>query len=334
MKRRNFLKIAAALPAAAELTAPAAAQSADFEKPFGELAHQTADAAAPLVWYTHRMTPEGINALITALITEGGWKPGAKTAIKMTFESSSGPRLDTRYVKAAADRVKATLIDNNGYSSERGETQAHLALAKRHGYADLAPVDILDAAGDMDLPVNNGYRLKYTRTGRHFAQYDSILSMVRFKAHYLPRYGGTLKNLSICMGSLSGKALIHSGGDVDTHYTSSDARTTGEAMADAVKAAMDAKPGRWAFIQVLDAVEPQDQCEGTRNLGDIGIFASRDPVALDQAAIDLTFRAAANTAQRRAWDAYHSTFLPELAEKIGVGKTHYRLKSVDGGDGK
>lgn len=145
----------------------------------------------------------------------------------------------------------------------------------------------------------------------------------------MPRYGGTLKNLSICMGSLSGKAIIHSAGKVQTYYSSTDDRTTAESMADAAQAAVFAKKGRWAFIQVLDAVEPMDNCDGTRNLGNIGLMASLDPVALDQAAIDMTFRAAPNETTKEAWHRTHMTYLPMLAEQIGVGKTQYVLQTID-----
>lgn len=90
-----------------------------------------------------------------------------------------------------------------------------------------------------------------------------------------------------------------------------------------------AKKGRWAFIQVLDAVEPMDNCDGTRNLGNIGLMASLDPVALDQAAIDMTFRAAPNETTKEAWHRTHMTYLPMLAEQIGVGKTQYVLQTID-----
>lgn len=246
----------------------------------------------------------------------------------MTFESPGAPRLPADLVGVLAQRTNGTLIDCNGFTPPRDNTRGHLEIAKAHGFAAVAPIDILDADGDMDLPVKAGYRLKYARTGSHFAKYDSLLSIVRFKSHFLPRYGGTLKNLSICMGSISGKAIIHSGGRVETHYSSTDDQTTSEAMADAVKAALDAEPDRWAFIQVMNAVEPTDGCEGTKDLGDIGLFASLDPVALDQVAIDIAFRSN-DAAEAAEWNETHSTFLTALAEKIGCGKRNYRLVSID-----
>ena len=166
----------------------------------------------------------------------------------------------------------------------------------------------------MDLPVSKGYHLKFARTGSHFANYDTLISMVRFKAHYLDFYGGTLKNLSICMGTgVEGKCLVHSAGEVMDYFSSRDDKTTCEAMSDAVKAAMEAKQGRWVFINVIDAFEPEDSCEGIKNLGNIGMLAGFDPVAVDQAAIDMTFGAAPNAQVRAQWEERHSTMLTAIA---------------------
>ena len=193
----------------------------------------------------------------------------------------------------------------------------------------IAPIDILDTDGHMDLPVKNGYHLKFARTGSHFANYDTLISIVRFKAHYLAFYGGTLKNLSICMGTgVEGKCLIHSAGEVMDYFSSRDDKTTCESMSDAVKAALDAKRERWAFINVIDAFDPEDGCEFAQNLGNIGILGSLDPVAVDQAAIDLTYGAAPNKEIRDRWESTHSTMLTSIAESNGVGKTHYRLIEI------
>ena len=205
-----------------------------------------------------------------------------------------------------------------------------LYVAKENGFDEkIAPIDILDSDAHMDLPLSKGYHLKFARTGSHFANYDTLISIVRFKAHYLDIYGGTLKNLSICMGTgVEGKCLIHSTGKVMDHFVSSDKKTTCESMSDAVKAAMEAKPGRWAFINVIDSFEPTDGCERATNLGNIGILASYDPVAVDQAAIDITFGAAPDSQTRATWEEHHSTMLTAVSEANGVGKTHYRLTVI------
>ena len=127
---------------------------------------------------------------------------------------------------------------------------------------------------------------------------------------------------------VEGKCLVHSAGEVMDYFSSRDDKTTCEAMSDAVKAAMEAKQGRWVFINVIDAFEPEDSCEGIKNLGNIGMLAGFDPVAVDQAAIDMTFGAAPNAQVRAQWEERHSTMLTAIAEANGVGSTHYRLIKI------
>ena len=331
MQRRSFL-ITTALSGVGAASSIKAAESTsgNAEKVLTslngiKLRHAVEDAGAAAVLFTREITPQSLLRIYEAL----GRQPVGKTGVKISFESPGGPHLNPALLKPLCAKVSGTLIDCNGFTGPRDTTEGHLRVVEGNGFSGIAPVDILDSEGDMDLPVRGGYRLKHARTGRHFANYESLISVVRFKAHQLPRYGGTMKNLSICLGSMSGKALIHSGGQVDTHYTSTPRQVTAEAMADAVKAAMDFRPNRWCFINVLDSIEPDDGCSSTANLGNIGIFASTDPVALDQAAVDLTFGAAPDEDTRRAWEEYHSTQLLPIAEKIGVGRTQYRLVSID-----
>lgn len=321
MKRRDLLKTSVFLTGAVATPTLWAANQPKVKSPFDyPLTHQVSASTAPTVFFTRDVSAKGLIEVYEAM----GQTLRGKVGIKMTFETPGGPHLDPQLVKALADRTKATLIDNNCFSP-RDTTEKHLAVAKENGFDNsIAPIDILDSEGSMDLPVK-GYHLSFARTGSHFARYDTLISIVRFKAHFLDFYGGTLKNLSICMGTLEGKCLIHSAGEVMSHFSSRDDKTTCEAMSDAVKAAMQAKAGRWAFINVIDAFEPSDGCQDATNLGKIGILASLDPVAVDQAAIDITFGAAPTEATRAAWEERHSTMLTDIAEKNGVGKTHYRL---------
>ena len=129
--------------------------------------------------------------------------------------------------------------------------------------------------------------------------------------------------------SLSGKALIHSAGKNDKTYQWADDDTTAQCFADAAKAAMNYKKGRWVFINVLDAFEAEDKCVNVQDRKSVGILASADPVALDQACVDFEFGAAKDDATRAAWEKHHSVNVLEFAEKINVGKRHYRMVSVD-----
>ncbi|MDO5531504.1 DUF362 domain-containing protein [Sutterella sp.] len=329
MQRRDFLIRSAIAGAAIQTVSnilPARAAEASVLTRVGttELTHATADPAAPAVYFSPEITPEKLSALYDLL----GRPATGGVGVKIALESPGGPHLDPALIGPLVQRLNGTFLDTLGYSSSAANPAARLEVAEAHGFTKVAPVDIIDAEGDMDLPLTGGHRLTRAITGKHFANYDSLVSIVRFKAHHLPRYGGTMKNLSICMGSLAGKALIHSAGRITSHYTSTPAQETAEAMADAVKAAMDARPGRWVFLQVLDAFEPDCGCAGTKNLGNIGLLASTDPVAIDRAAADITYGAAASDSERSEWERIHSVFLLDLAEKIGVGSTRYRLISA------
>ena len=331
MKRRDLL--AGGVVAGLGLTTVGAfparaqniAQKTAVNEPWGkELAHLTDSNDAPVIFYTKDMTTAGLLKVYEAL----GQKIQGKVAVKLSIESPGGPGLEPEFLAPLCQKVKGTLVDCNGFTSPRDNLAGHMKLISQKGYDKVAPIDVLDAQGDMELPVPDGYRLTHTKTGKHFADYDTWISVVRFKAHHLPRFGGTMKNLSICLGSMGGKALIHSGGQTDQYWTGTDTQTTAESMIDAVKAALAAKRGRWAFVQVMCAHQPDDDCLGAKDLGDIGIFACLDPVALDQLACDIAYGAAPDAETKRRWEAYHSAFLPEVAAKNGVGSNRYRLMEV------
>ncbi len=322
MKRREVLT--SSLFLAGTLFAPKLLAADSRTGGFGyALTHQVQEKSAPEVLFIRDVSGNGLVRTYDALKQ----KRQGRIGIKMTFETPGGPHLNPQTVKALADHTQATLIDNNCFSP-RDTTERHLAVAKENGFDEsIAPIDILDSEGSMDLPVK-GYHLKFARTGSHFARYDTLISLVRFKAHFLDFYGGTLKNLSICMGTLEGKCLIHSAGEVSSYFSSRDDKTTCESMSDAVKAAMEAKKGRWVFINVIEAMEPADSCSGAKDLGNIGIVAGYDPVAVDQAAIDITFGAAPDAQTRQAWEERHSTMLTAIAEQNGVGHCRYRLREI------
>ncbi len=255
-----------------------------------------------------------------------------KVGIKLTFENyrDRAVKINPDLIKPLVSEVKGTLIDSNYFDSARNDTASHLETAKQNGFDKVGPIAILDAEGEIALPVHGGLHLKTFITGAHLANYDSLISIVRFKGHNLARYGGTMKNLSICLGTPRGAAQIHSGGKVTEYYSSAGEKTTSEAMADAVKAALDYKPGRWVFFNIIDALDPQgkDGCKEAKNIGDIGILVSRDPVACDQAAVDMVYGFAPNEEVRRKWEEEHFTDTLSAAEKIGVGSTAYRLQIV------
>ncbi len=289
-----------------------------------KLAYEVEDTNAPVVYFTKDVSAQGLLKVYKALNQEKQGKVGIKVSFGGATEQYLNPQLLTELVKD----TQGTFLDTCGFTPPRDTPQGNYNMAKEHGFTDVAPVDIIDAEGDLDMPVNGGYHLKFARTGSHFANYDTLISVHRFKGHYIPIYGGTMKNISLAFGSLSGHALIHSAGTNERSYERKDQTTTAQAFADAAKAAVEYKKGCWAFINVMDAFDPTDKCQGTKNLGDIGIIASLDPVAVDQAACDFVYGAAADEKTRQLWEGTHSVEILEHAEKINVGQRHYQLKEI------
>lgn len=330
MKRWEFLRLMG-FGAAAIVTGCGFSKEKPQPQPKGEAkgatkaASNSGDSGRPKVYLIKDITAL---SLLKAYEATGRELTG-KVGVKISFESPNGPHLEPTLLREVCGKLKGTLIDCNGFTPPRDNTEGNLEVARAHGFLEVAPADILDAEGDMDLPVNGGRVLKFHRTGAHFAAYDSILSVVRFKAHHLPEYGGTLKNLSICLASISGKANIHSAGrNLQSYDSTADRDQVSRAMADAVKAAVDAKKDRWAFINVVDAFTPDDSCADAPRQEAFGVLSSLDPVAVDQAAVDLTFGQAKDEAMRRRWEETHRTRLLRYAEEIGAGRRDYELVTL------
>ncbi len=293
-----------------------------------KLPHLTQDQNAPVVLYSPVVSAQAMLKLLEA----SQYKTSGKVGIKMTFSNvrDSAVKINPMLLKPLIDNVKGTMIDSNYFDNARSNTQAHLATAKANGFDKAGPIEILDSEGEIALPVKEGYHLKTFITGSKLSDYDSLISVVRFKGHNLPRYGGSMKNLSICLGTPKGAAQIHSGGKITDYYSSAGEKVTSESMADAVKAALDFKPGRWIFFNIIDSLEPQrrDSCDEAKNIGNIGILLSTDPVACDQAAVDIVYSFAPNEEIRKQWEETHFVDTLEMAERIGVGSSHYRLEVV------
>lgn len=288
------------------------------------LKYRTEDKNAPVVFYTKDTSPQGLVRIYEAL----GRKMDGKVAIKMSFETPNGPYLSPQLIKPLRDKTNATMVDSNGFTAPRNTTKGHMQLIENHGFTKIGPVDVLDADGEIDMPVNGKY-LKFHRTGNHFNNYDSVISLVKFKAHHIRDYGGTIKNLTICLGSISGKANIHSAGKEMNGYSPAGMEMFLESMADATKAALDYKKDKWVFINVMTDLIPDDEHKDAPKIPDIGIIASLDPVAVDQAGVDFTFREASSEAKREQWEREHNTRVLQYAEERGAGKRHYRLVPID-----
>lgn len=193
---------------------------------------------------------------------------------------------------------------------------------------------ILDADGSMELPVNGGTHLENNLVGVHFANYDSYIVLSHFKGHAMAGFGGAVKNISIGLGSQEGKCLIHTAGKSHTSPWGGDQTGFTESMAEAGKSVSDylGNGERIVYINVLNNISIDCDCDGNPakpDIHDIGIVASTDPVAADQACIDLAFAAEGSASLRERVNSRNGLHTLEYAEKIGLGSRTYQLVNID-----
>ena len=299
---------------------------------------------AAKVYFSREITPEKVVEMYRAL---GLTLPG-KVAVKVhSGEKGNQNFLRPDFWKPAVDAVNGTIVEcNTAYgkatsSGVRDYTDEHWKLIEYHGWKKAFPdkVDLLDAEGpDLVLPVEGGKVLKENLVGRNIANYDSALVLAHFKGHPMGGYGGALKQLSIGFASRSGKALIHSGGVTDSNidvwekHAEQDAFC--EAMADAAGTVTKYFAGKIAYINVMknlsvdcDCCSPaEDPC-----MADIGILASLDPVAVDQACIDLIYAAKDDPGQAHfieRVESRHGVHTIEAAAALGIGTREYELAEI------
>ena len=249
------------------------------------------------VYFTRSITPESVVEIYRKL---GVTLPG-KVAVKVhSGERGNQNFLHPEFWKPMVDEVHGTIVEcNTAYGDAcggvRDHTEAHRALLAEHGWTKYFDVDLMDAEGpDVIWPIPNGKILKENRLGKNILHYDSMLVLAHFKGHPMGGYGGALKQLAIGCASRAGKALIHSAGRTDDRYETwkqhADSTVFPEAMADAASSVAEHFKGRIAYINVMKNLSVDcDCCEVAEDpcMEDIGILASLDPVAIDQACIDL-----------------------------------------------
>lgn len=305
-------------------------------------ASQAADTVAeadsiPTVYYIKDITPENIIKVYEAL---GRKAEGKNIGIKIsTGESNKSNHLDTALIADFVRLVNGTFIEcNTAYAGNRNTTEAHLRAAKEHGFTDLAGVDILDADGEIELPVNGGTHLTKDIVGKNIENYDFIVVLSHFKGHQMGGFGGALKNISIGLASSAGKTYIHSGGkitDVDSIWKNiAEQSVFIESMAEAAKAITDYTGDHILYINVANRLSVDCDCNGNPaepHMADLGVLASLDPVALDRACVDLVANSN-DPGKDELMDRINSrmgTHILEHAEKLGVGSQKYRLVTIE-----
>ncbi len=287
----------------------------------------------PVVYMTKDISADGLMNAYLSL----DWQPEGNTAVKLsTGEPPNSNYLRTDLIKDVVNYVDGTIVEcNTAYGGQRSSTAMHYQVAEDHGFTEIADFQILDEEGSLTLPVENGTVLQENYVGKAFADYDSYLVLSHFKGHTMAGYGGAIKNISIGLASSEGKAWIHSGGTGGSMW-SGEQDAFLEAMAEAGKSVCDyLNNGKnIAFVNVMNRISIDCDCDGNPSepdLHDIGILASTDPVALDQACIDLVYEQkdgdGASLVQRiESRNGLHTL---EHAEEIGLGSREYQLVIID-----
>ena len=225
--------------------------------------------------------------------------------------------------------VDGTIVEcNTAYGGSRAETAMHYQVAEDHGFTAIADFQILDEDGSMTLPVEGGIRLTENYVGAAFADYDSYLILSHFKGHSMAGFGGAIKNISIGLGSSEVKCWIHSGGTSRTNAWGGEQDAFLESMAEAGKSVADALGDRIIYINVMNRLSVDCDCDGNPaepDMHDIGILASADPVALDQACIDLVYAAEDGQSLINRIESRNGLHTLEHAAEVGLGSRGYEL---------
>lgn len=305
---------------------------------------QATDSAT--VYVTRDLSPEAIVALYRAL--------GAPARGEVALKISTGESAETGYIrpevmKPLIDEVnsiegnRVTIVEcNTAYPGHRNTTEKHLEAIRERGFEAVAPVDIMDADGEMRIPVRDTTWIHYDLVGDHLKRYDWMINLAHFKGHQMAGLGGVLKNASIGVASKAGKAYIHSSGKTENtvtfwaHTGNQDGFV--ESMAAAAQAVHDYFGGeRIVYISVMYRMSIDCDCNAHPAeplIADYGILASTDPVAVDQACYDIVTQIHNDEHNdngpllERIADR-HGTHIMEHAEQIGLGTRKYRLVSID-----
>ncbi len=297
----------------------------------GAIVHNVVAESEPIVYFTRDISPAGLQRAYKAL----GWTPKGKVGVKMsTGESSKSNYLRPELIKDLIGEIDGTIVEcNTAYGGNRSDSKSHWAAIRERGFLDVAPVDIMDEEGSMTLPVDGGNVLNENYVGTHFANYPSYVVLSHFKGHAMAGFGGAIKNISIGFASSMGKKWIHSGGKSKESMWGGEQNAFLESMADAAKAVTN-YVGRdnMVYINVLNRISIDCDCDGDPaepDIHDIGILVSRDPVAIDQAGIDMVSKADGNESLMQRIAEKNGLHTLEAAEKIGVGSRKYKLVDLD-----
>ena len=289
------------------------------------------------VYFTKEITPESVVKIYEAL---GISLPG-KVAIKLhSGEKGNQNYIRPEFVRPIVEKLNATIVEcNAAYGGARNTTEKHKRLIEEHHWTKYFDVDIMDEEGpDVELDIPNGKVLKKDFVGKHINNYDSMLVLSHFKGHPMGGYGGALKQLSIGVASSEGKSWIHSAGQSKDQYTIwnnlPEQDLFLESMADAASSVVKHFKGNIAFINVMCNLSVDCDCCAVAEdpcMKDIGILASLDPIAIDQACIDLVYNSKDQGRDHfvERVERQHGIHTIEAAAELGFGTREYELIDID-----
>ena len=278
------------------------------------------------LYFTSDISPAGLMAVYEAL----GRQASGKVAVKIhTGEPGNTHYVKPELMKNLVQKVNGTFVEaNTAYGGRRASSAAHYQVAQDHGFAAVAPVVIMDERADISLPVSGGRHLKENLVGARINEFDFHIVISHFKGHQMGGYGGALKNLSIGYASSAGKSLIHTAGRSRSGIGGGDQNSFLESMAEAAKTITDKANGRILYINVMNHLSVDCDCSGrpaAPTMADIGILASLDPVALDQACIDLVYSAPDSKNLIARIESRNGLLTISHAETLGIGSRKYEL---------
>ena len=282
------------------------------------------------VYFMKEISKENLVKIYDALNVK---LPG-KVAVKVhSGEEGNQNYLKPEFMQDIVKHVNGTIVEcNTAYGGERNTTEKHRKLMENHGWSKLYNVDIMDAEGQIELPIPEGKVIKVNYVGKDIQNYDSMLVISHFKGHPMGGFGGALKNISIGVASSYGKAYIHGAGEPEKIWTADHDKFL-ESMADADKSIVDYFKENILFINIMCNMSVDcDCCAVAENpcMQDIGILASSDPVALDQACIDLVYNS--NDPGKDHFiervESRNGVHTIEAAAEIGVGNREYELETI------
>ena len=309
------------------------ANESTSETAASEAADPAVEENSPVVYFTSDISAEGLVKIYDTL----GWTPEGKAAVKIsTGEPPASNYLRPELIGDLVKKVDGTIVEcNTAYGGSRSSSAMHKQVAEDHGFTAIADFDLMDEEGEVEWLVTGGTRLDKVIVGSHAENYTDWVILSHFKGHAMAGFGGAIKNVGIGISSPSGKVYVHTAGTKTSGsiwYNDQDAWL--EALAEMVSGfSSHVGKNHIIYINVMNRLSVDCDCDGNPaepDIHDIGILAGTDPVALDQACVDLIYQAEGNESLVDRMESLHGIHTLEHAEEIGLGSRTYTLVNIDG----